>query len=239
MKHIHKIGVELEGAWLTRRSDMKGDGSVRISGRDHYITKVGHFVTPAQNPKHNSLREGELNSPAGRIDQILSYIKDNYPDAVNNSCGLHVHFSFKSPNAYVLLAGVEFYNYFHDQLSEWGKSKKIKQDHSFWTRLAGRNEFCDGDPSENLRCLQEEGDRYYALNFSSYHKHKTMECRVLPMFETAQLSLEAVHAVVSIVEQYLDQQFNTFLTQKEFTCTIEKDVAEYYLEVEMPEAVCV
>lgn len=240
MKHIDKLGVELEGAWITRRSDMKGDGSVHIVGNSHYITKVGHFVTPSQNPKHDSLREGELNSPPGKLLPILDYIKTNYPDAVNISCGLHIHFSFKSPNAYVLLASMEFYKYFIAELNRWGLEKKIPSTHTFWNRLKGRNEFCNGDPEENISCLKEDhGDRYYALNFASYHKHKTMECRILPMFETASLSLEAVTAVVSIVEKYLQEQFNVFLSQKEFTCTIDSDVEEYSLEVDMPEAICV
>ncbi len=50
-------------------------------------------------------------------------------------------------------------------------------------------------------------DRYAQLNFAAWSEHKTVECRLLPMFRKQSLGVAAVVELLTIFEDYLAQDF--------------------------------
>lgn len=189
-QHVAKWGVELEGAWNHEPADSRrlvDDCSVRCCG---------------------SYRSGaEYRSRILRTwSATCTAVRENYPDVVDGSCGMHVHMSFHHREEIVFLGDSERYqDYLLMKLRRWGVRAAIKNPH-FWSRLEGRNSFCQ--LSWNPRRLVDPGcgdDRYRVVNFSAFHRHGTVEVRVLPMFRNREIALNAIRVVLSATDRYLDR----------------------------------
>jgi hypothetical protein len=208
-RRILLAGVELEGGWREPPSGIgtqHSDASVHIDAPD--IEYVGEFVSPPIAPS-----------------KLPQWIESYYPDAVSDSCGMHVHFSVRWPYHYSRLmdgsdstkgkdrvsawkaselAGVPFWPYLYSSLNRWGKRMRFPRSHPSFERLRGDNEFCRAtfDPDEQAKAQRKTGARYGALNFA-YRQHTTCEIRVLPAFEEVHIASRCVAFVLRSVERYL------------------------------------
>lgn len=189
-KPFLKIGIEIEGKWrdldaAKSRANNLGmtycsDGSVRDTG-----TACGY----------------EFQTRPGSLREALTQLIELYPDETGRDCGMHVHVSFQSATDVTLLATHAFYSYFKRRWEEWGRANNLDENSQFYVRLNGGNDYCRVNATEfsdPLRC-----DRYHQLNFSAWDAHKTVECRLLPMFHNQRLAVAAVIELIDIYSKFL------------------------------------
>jgi len=213
-----QMGIELEGAWTrgtkedlaakVKGATAKRDGSVRFNDR----VDAGEIVT--------------------RPHALLKGLQDEtvllYPDKVNETCGFHIHASFSVLDS-ALLTEPAFFDHFKDRWQAWGEEHdKAMGDSSawFWARLKNKRpagvtrNYCEMKNAAVAQLKDSNQDhRYTALNFSAWHKYKTVECRLLPMMPSAELAVDAIAELGSIYNDYLAQR-------KGLRLTMEKDVKE-------------
>lgn len=192
---IAKVGLELEGGWNARPAaredhvrniEWHGDGSVRV---------VAPYVG-----------EAVVQTPLDTWQAVADWMLAAYPAVVNDTCGLHVHVSFKRIADYALLMDDKFYSFFIERLKAWGTRTRIKAHHPFWHRLDGGNTYCKKvfHPDQQVATREKSAARYAHLNFC-LKLHSTIEARVLPMFKQANIAVSAVQELLSIYEDYLSQ----------------------------------
>lgn len=195
-----QIGVELEGSWNRGRASVAGDirGAKAVSDPS---VKIG-IGDPGE----------IITRPHNDVESVCADVMALYPDHVHVSCGLHVHVSF-TPLDGSIIASRNFYDYFKAQWEEWGKQEKLPKTHEFWHRLAGLNKNARDEfkPEEQLR-----GDgrgaggkggsaRYTILNFYAWEIHRTVECRLLPMFSDREVACRAIKHLAWIYSSYLEK----------------------------------
>lgn len=190
-KHINKIGSELESGWYKPRNDLIADGSLRNGEFTNKCVCIGELVTPAFEDK----------------TQLYKFLQDNYPDESTARCSMHVHVSVNSLGNYTSCMSPKFYNdYFLPAMNKWGKDYPCKSK-LFWNRLEDGNQYCRKlfFPDKQVK-LKQKGttDRYTHLNFA-YSMHKTIECRLFPMFEKAETAISAIEALLDCFEGYLEK----------------------------------
>jgi len=96
-------------------------------------------------------------------------------------------------------------------MESWGKRWNIKNS-EFWNRLNGANNFCrkDFSPEAQARSTYKYADvRYRHWNFC-YMIHKTLECRMLPVFKEVRIAKAAATEVYDIVESWLEKSPEEF-----------------------------
>lgn len=214
MRFVDKVGVELEG-FYSDSSWSRISGVVEHTDNSFRTTKPGfknrEFIPERPFSMASNVEEEEkLN--------LKLWLKRNYPDFTNYQCGFHVHVSLQNPEYYRLLMTEEFYNFYLDQYTLWGKLNKVPKSALFWKRLEGKKlgkrrnrmnfakkHFCSKNIIEQVH---GRGDRYCHLNFA-YYKYKTVESRLLPMFKTPELAYSAVMELIRIIEKYLSFTVNT------------------------------
>lgn len=224
---IDKVGPELEGGWtchcdarfMATRGDMvvHRDGTVSSDRYSYDTGQASNTVTCRCQPSR--LRHdgsvgvtadwvGEISPDHGLpLKDVVGWMKTYYPQAINTSCGMHVHISLKDYGDYTRLMTPEFEGFLMDQLAAWGKAYKVPPRHAFWHRLLGLNRYCQRGITDSIIQRQRSAtrridDRYYALNFC-YGLHGTMEVRVLPMFKDVNTAIRALLAVTRGVNRYL------------------------------------
>ena len=130
MSVIKAIGVELEGGWrsVPDGEEMGHDGSVGGLPRE------ARYV-------------GEIRSAALKVSAFDPWFLNCYPPYVNDTCGLHVHFSFKNKGMYQQFLSEEYRHELFHRLCLWGMDKDEAQvPNRFWERMAGKNGFCKVGP---------------------------------------------------------------------------------------------
>lgn len=200
-----KMGVELEGAWDTDLNAVAGkitgaqvhhDGSVRdLTGRMGEITTRPHSI----------------------LKNLTNDLTALYPTRVNNSCGFHIHTSFTPFNTAILMSK-DFWEFYQKRWHEWGKANESKMGdmkNVFWARLDGRwrrNDrrdinYCEASwrPEKQIYEQHDANARYTQVNFAAWHKYKTVESRLLPMFHDVGLAVGAVEELASIYDDYLSE----------------------------------
>ena len=194
---VYRVGVELEGGWenIPTGCELIRDGSVNPG-------RIG--------PRAMPLHIGELVSVPMEPVRVAPWMKKTYPDTVNDTCGLHVHMSFKDARHYQQLMVPEYTTTMLHYLAEWGRKVSIPAGHPFWERVVGKNRFClplffpDSQAQKTSKSYNHdgEGNRYSAINYC-WGLHETVECRTLPMLERPELGIEAVHEVLNITNSFL------------------------------------
>ena len=182
-RYVNKVGVELEGGWNGDKDfQLEHDGSVHVDA--DYV--------------------GEAPSPPLAPRAVPAWMKEHYPDAVNVTCGMHVHVSVKHQWHYARLMEPEFLAYVKNALQTWGEQLFIREEHPFWDRLKGRNDYCKDEfvPELQVKHKEKGGNRYTMLNYT-WARYRTVECRVLPAFAACEIAISAVFAVVDTFEAYL------------------------------------
>jgi len=191
---VAHFGVELEGAWNVKPpAPIKPDGSVRVSGK-------GGYGEIASDPFKFQPRKKEF----------FAWLCANYPHIVDASCGLHIHMSFE-PNIKSIVALMErgFTGYLIHNLIAFAKRKKLPAASNFWSRIQDQNKYCrtvshpDGIISKGSR--GPDDDRYRAVNFKAYHRHGTVEIRVLPMFVGVKHAFPFIIKVLNLTNQFLSK----------------------------------
>ena len=200
---IINMGCELEGCHNTKQTDslFRTDGSLEFDF-DH--TDDCYYDGELRCEGNCSYEYvGEMISKPLPISELLIWIKKNYPVYHNKSCGGHIHLSFKNKLEYMKFCDVKFYNFFKAKMKEWGIKNHIKAGSQFYKRLAGNNTYCH----DKFYCTQQihnNGDRYCILNYC-WRKHRTIEVRLLPIFDKMELYLSAVNEIYDIFNMWLIQ----------------------------------
>lgn len=207
---IDQIGVELEGGWTKLpkgTAALVHDGSVKFDSL--MDPAVGHPMVDGK-----LLRPGEMVSPPMPQSMLNAWLTQHFPQKVNETCGLHIHMSFKSPLIYQRLMDASFGKTILEFLSRWGeqevKDGNLLKTHPLFRRLAGTSEFCqdaffaDDQASMARKDYQRNrpGHRYTVVNYP-YRMHQTVEVRVLPMFDSVAQTERALVRVMDITNAWL------------------------------------
>lgn len=221
-----KMGVELEGGW------------------DDDYHKVATKCTGAKGKTDSSVRGmsgaiGEINTkPHTSLESLLEDVETMHPQYTNETAGLHIHTSF-SPLDTSMLTSEKFWKYFRARWLAWGEAnegKMTKKERTwFWNRyherVTGQN-YCKAEFKPATQ-LENHEDKYTQLNFVAYSKYKTVECRLLPMFEQKEITVLAIQELSDIYDSYLNDgpelgvkmekvldvtETQEVLEKEEFTC---------------------
>ena len=138
-------------------------------------------------------------------------MKKYYPSHVNESCGLHVHMSFKRALHYSMLMVPEYPQTIITYLAKWALEEKLSEKHPIWDRLRGKSSYCKldffpDDQAHNPRKVYDhgmKGHRYTVINYCHAKTGGTLECRLLPMMDTADQGIRAVKRVIDITNACL------------------------------------
>ncbi len=186
--HIDKVGLELEGGWENPPSfQIAGDSSVHCNG--------------------NELGEART-VPQDNLKDVFNEINTKYPDDIDASCGMHIHISIKNGMLFQV-ADKKFRDYFIYRMGLLAKYLRHSGNETDYKRFIARfnnsNTYCKREfaPREQLR---GGNSRRTMLNFCAYRKYKTVECRLLPMFENLSNARMAAYEVVDTFESYLEKE---------------------------------
>lgn len=194
---IDKIGIEIEGRYANLRA-------VRNRASNEGLT--GDADGSLRGSPNSDALPWEFRTEPGSLRDALVQLTDFYPDETDSHCGMHVHLSFRANTAVTLLATPQFYEYFKASWTAWGRANNLNPRGQFFSRLNGDNDYCA--PNRDIMCEDGEDnmrtiDRYTQMNWSSWDRHKTVECRLLPMFIDAKLGVSAVTHLVTMIEDWL------------------------------------
>lgn len=202
---ITAIGLELEGGWTavppgpvfqdprepsSGREIIKRDGSVRLDSRDLLVGEV-------------------VSAPLPDTEAAIAWLRANYPQAGNNTCGFHIHISLPSLH-YSRLMNEEFNNKFLASMEAfWDERRGNPGFDLFRSRLDGQNRYCQKifRPEEQLWRTEHYGDhavvpRYSQLNYC-WGRHGTMECRLFPYFPKVADAIATVETFTGCVNSFL------------------------------------
>lgn len=202
-----KIGVEIEGCWVDADAMRAKARALGCS-----VVSDGSVSTYAHNTPQ------EIRSvPESSFLAVASQVHALYPDEANRSCGMHVHVSF-NPTDVAFIANGQFFQFFRDRWKSWGERMGIPPESEFWQRLAGDNNYCRLNTREfTTQESLTNGDRYMQLNFCSLTRHRTVECRLLPMFRTEKLALLAIWELLDIYKTWFATMADSVMTETEVT----------------------
>jgi hypothetical protein len=229
---IHRVGVELEGAWTKppagmRREHIIRDGSLEFPDLrvervplEQRLRNPAFIVENAPAPRMPDVLVGEIPSPVLEVGTYADWMLKHYPQHVNETCGLHAHVSFFFKLNYMRLMTPEFTPYVVKGLLEWAEEEKLPKAHPIWPRLLRKDHrHCahiylgDNQVRQVGKDFNSRGkphSRYTALNYcwsadpEGMGKGRgTVECRLLPMMETAEQAVRGVGEFFSLTNKFL------------------------------------
>jgi len=198
---VSLIGIELEGGWKEFPAGEKFD-------RDMSVFRER---TPEQRATVKRLRisrYGELPSGTMMPATMPIWMKRCYPQMVDDTCGLHMHMSFRSKKHYSLLMTPEYQKTVIVELKDWAVAEGIRESNPIWNRLGGANEFCNHEYWADMQVMCQKkdydhfrkGNRYTAV---AYRSGQTIEVRILPMFAGVEQSIRALRRIIDITNACL------------------------------------
>jgi hypothetical protein len=223
VNRIALVGIELEGGWdlPVEGEKIVHDGSVQFEDpwTDMIEPAPGarKIAVARATPRPHPQMIGEIVSGKLTIDAIEPWIVKCHPQHVNETCGLHVHMSFFNKLNYSRLMVPEFTGHMIDELNRFGLAEGIPQGHMFWKRLDPnhpwtqrhcRHQFLgDKQVLVKKKDYNSRGTDYSRYTFINYchAQQPTVECRGLPMFDSAELAYKAVMAVVTATNRFLSK----------------------------------
>lgn len=197
---VRNVGVELEGAWrVSRGVSLYGDGSVSVTG-SRTMSGVANI---------HEYRHGETAIPAPGLPlmKALAWVRKNYPDFGNETCGIHVHMSMRHLLHYAhLVDDIAYCNTLYERLRDVGHEVGLGGNHRLFYRLMGHNSYCrlpavDTFPIQ-MAAPDHSDERYRGVNFC-YGHHGTVEVRVLPYFESVDVAVRMIYEVVATTDKFL------------------------------------
>ena len=216
INRIASVGVELEGGWTKDPGQpIQRDPSVKfVPPKGVEDPATGRIVYPPGTvvPRWT----GEIPTPNGGlpVTTVEAWMLQYYPQLVNETCGMHVHTSFKRKMHYQQLMTPEFTKRMVTSLQEWAEAEGFPATHHIWARLKKPDHphcahtYC-GDEQVKMKKkdFNSRGtpwSRYTAINYCAA-QHNTIECRLLPMMETAEQGVRAVMRVLDTTNRFLSQ----------------------------------
>lgn len=208
--YVKRLGYELEGGFnedVAEYNDEEGE----------YMN--GYFKEDGSVSCANYI-EGEIASPVFYCDELgfknmSGFIRKNMPDEVNDSCGHHVHISFNNLLAYQKLMDEPFRKAFKNAVIKYFRNNTLIQNDGyllerFEKRIKGI-EYCYKDWSPNSQANPNgmqgfDGSRhgrYTQLNFP-FSTHGTLECRLFPASDNADIVININKWFVNFVNDYLN-----------------------------------
>lgn len=153
---------------------------------------------------------GEIPSPPMPTEQVEVWMRRYYPQAVNETCGMHVHMSFENALHYQRLMVPAYQDTVLKYITEWAKEEKLPSSHGLWPRLRGESRYCQHRfwADHQVRTTAKdhdqsrEGHRYTVINYC-YRMTGTVECRLLPMMENTDRGIRAVTRLLDITNAFL------------------------------------
>lgn len=231
VNRIDKVGLELEGGWDTMPKEVLGrmevDNSVQFAPIEEIVEELdekGKRLSlkglDANGRRVPMAYRGELVSnpiPLKTVESIGTWMWRGYPQAVNETCGLHVHMSFLDKMNYQRLMCPEYGAYIISELRKFADEQGLPADHMLRQRLnpehAWTKQHCEhvyrGDHQvlvggKDYRSRGKAHSRYTAINYCNM-QHGTLECRLLPMFEDVEMAVRAVWVVVNATNRFLSK----------------------------------
>jgi hypothetical protein len=224
VSRVHRIGIELEGGWdrYPEGYEIEHDGSVKFdppftvhygddgsvvyrSTEDNSIIEksvVQRFIVPAI--------KGEIVSHPMKPDEFEEWLREYYPPHINDTCGLHIHMSFSHKLHYQRLMTPDYTEHLLRELRKFAIN--FPKDHTIWKRLNNKDhDHCahiyrgEGQVGMKRKDYHSRGtdhSRYTAVNYC-YGLHKTLECRLLPMFTTPDEAISAINFVIDTTNRFL------------------------------------
>ena len=194
---VYRVGLELEGGWskLPPGVRLAHDGSVRFQIP---VPHIGEFPS------------GVLDIAKGSPTFWQTWLKINYPQFVNETCGMHVHLSFKTAFAYNRIMTAQYPATVVKEFIAWAKREELPVTHPIWPRLAGQSRYCQHkfDADAQVRNIDKDhnqervGHRYTVINYC-YGRYSTAECRLLPMMDTVERATRAIQELLDITNAFL------------------------------------
>ena len=198
---VAMVGIELEGGWneIPKGIQIQRDGSVAIPA-----TTLGPKLV------------GELPSKALEVgadpekSEIAEWMRKHYPPFVNQTCGMHVHMSFKTALTYQRMMTPSYPNAVLFYLKKWAKEEGFPEDHHIWNRLAGKSHYARAafNAASQVQATAKDfdqrrpGNRYTVINYC-WGRYNTLECRVLPMMAEVEQAIRGVNRLIRITNAFL------------------------------------
>ena len=148
---------------------------------------VGEFVT----------RKIKYRNDKKEITQI---IRDNFPDFTNDSCGGHLHISFKDERFYSLCMSKDYWVGLLTKMKLFAENCDPIDKNKLLHRIRGSH-YCKAHFTPEKQ-IWEEGDRYTQINYC-HNRYGTLEIRLLPMFEDKHTHIEAVKLVLDYTSDFI------------------------------------
>ena len=209
IKYIDRIGVEIEGLWhkdidntVLRKKLHRLKGWTR--NYDSFIQSDGSISIGNSNPDYDDYEITtpplDLRNTLKAISMITKFLKHT-----NDTCGFHIHASFKDTNNYLKLTQPDFMTSFVKVMTKTFPETKIRT----------TNNFCRGtyDTGQEVSTIErqfidtyKERTRYKAVNFC-YGLHKTVEFRLFPAMQwmsDKDIFSKYVLETVGFIEHYLN-----------------------------------
>ena len=206
---IALVGIELEGGWkkLPDGINLTHDGSLTGLGEQDHPTRD---ELEAARRGSKQLHIGELQSEPLEPVKLTAWMKQYYPNHMNETCGLHVHMSFHRAKHYMQLMVPEYTATIVEYIGRWAEREHLDHKHPIWKRLAGENEHCkhlfyaDIQAKATKKDYSHDypGNRYTCINYCN-GLHSTLECRLLCMMETYEQGVRAVQNILDITNSFL------------------------------------
>src|SRR5207249_3365765 len=153
---------------------------------------------------------GELTSPPLAVVEkeavstlhFPTWMTASYPSSVNDTCGLHVHMSFKSALTYQRLMTPQYPATILAYMAKWAAAEGFNDYHTIWARLAGKNEYCQHTFYADDQVTKADkdydhhrvGNRYSVIVYP-WSRHQTVECRLLPMMKSCDQAVRAIKEI--------------------------------------------
>ncbi len=205
---IRLVGLEFEGGWTTFPKNEKYEHDGSVFKPETYGNQVEWDKVKAKIASMKITTTGELPSSPMIPAQMRAFFKKNYPQYVDKTCGLHVHMSFEDLKYYHRLMIPEYPITMRVYLKKWAVEENLPDSHPIWDRVNGLNQYCsskfwpDKQVGKRKSYDHGDGDRYTDIN-DCWKQHKTIECRILPMFEDVEMSYRASKRVLDITNACL------------------------------------
>lgn len=218
---ISLIGVEIECGVTSRRA-LRFDGSF---WQEKFDGSVSTYQSGAQSREFVSRPFNPETEWGLFVKALKDFYKANVVE-INESMGLHVHFSTPYPDVFATMA-------FQALLLRRIKKCSLYKNSDIMKRrvrgeIAGPHA-CDiytrPTTADNIiRSVQGGGNRYVHVNFRAYFAHKTIEIRVFEAQKTAAGVERCAHLVCSTVERFFKKNANRARVAAAEVCGSERPV---------------
>jgi len=167
------------------------------------------------------------------LEEFSRIVLRNYPQEVNSSCGGHFHISFNDERCYAIAQTKRMYHQFRTALMNWATKNLTEAGRASVNRRLNGHRYCERGHDADAQVIQN-GNRYYHFNFC-WNEHRTLEVRVLPMFQQAETYVSAVKFCTNWIDSFIKNEIKNQRPVKEKAISfkgkiVKSDLEKYYLK---------